>query len=98
MALLHHVFTLAFLGEVVEIRVTELRRSSIWGEHHMLPIECDSYWARNSILWLGPEQVQAPLAPLVPRLSDPLASRGLRTEQRRFAAHVMEAGTASVRR
>lgn len=80
--------TLAFLGEVEEVRVPELRRIPIWGERHRLPIECAAYWARNSILWVGPEQVPAPLALLAARLHDLLAARGFRTEQRRFAAHV----------
>ena len=80
--------TLAFLGEVGEERVAELRQFPLWGERHALPIECASYWARNSIVWAGPEEVPAPLALMAARLNDLLAARGFRTEQRRFAAHV----------
>jgi RNA 2',3'-cyclic 3'-phosphodiesterase len=80
--------TLAFLGDVGEARVPELRRVPVWGERHALPIERTGYWARNRILWAGPETAPAPAVALADRLRDMLAARDFRTERSAFAAHV----------
>jgi 2'-5' RNA ligase len=80
--------TLAFLGEVDGARVDELKRLPVWGDRHALPIERAGYWARNSILWVGPEEAPAQTMALAGRLHDLLAERGFRTETRPFAAHV----------
>jgi len=80
--------TLAFLGEVDETRAAELHRIPVWGERHALPIEIARYWARNRILWVGPEETPAPLVTLAGRLQDLLAAWHFRTEARTFSAHV----------
>jgi 2'-5' RNA ligase len=80
--------TLAFLGEVDEARVPDLKRLPIWGERHALPIERAGYWARNRILWVGPEETPAPAVTLAERLRDLLAAWNFRTERQPFAAHV----------
>ena len=80
--------TLAFLGEVDEARVPDLKRLPIWGERHALPIERAGYWARNRILWVGPEATPAPAVTLAERLRDLLAAWKFRTERQPFAAHV----------
>ena len=80
--------TLAFLGEVDEARVAELKRLPAWGERHALPIERAGYWARNRILWVGPEETPAPAVALAARLRDLLAAWNYRTERQPFAAHV----------
>ena len=80
--------TLAFLGEVDEARVADLARIPAWGERHALPIERAGYWARNRILWVGPEETPAPTIELAARLRDLLAAWNFRTERQPFAAHV----------
>jgi RNA 2',3'-cyclic 3'-phosphodiesterase len=80
--------TLAFLGDVDEARVPELRRFQVWGERHALPIERTGYWLRNRILWVGPETVPTPAVVLVDRLRGMLAARNFRSESAAFAAHV----------
>jgi 2'-5' RNA ligase len=80
--------TLAFLGEVEEARVADLRRLPVWGERHALPIERAGYWARNRILWVGPEETPAPAVLLAERLRGLLAAWNFNTERQPFAAHV----------
>jgi 2'-5' RNA ligase len=80
--------TLAFLGEVDEARVPELKRLRVWGERHALPIERAGYWARNRILWVGPEETPAQAVALAERLRSLLAAWNFRTERQPFAAHV----------
>ena len=66
--------TLAFLGEVEEKPAV-----SIQGHRHSLPIDQARYWAHNQIVWVGSRETPAPLEAL---------SDSLKTETRRFAAHV----------
>ena len=80
--------TLAFLGDVDEARLAELKRFPVWGERHALPIEQAGYWLRNRILWVGPETAPAPTVALAGRLRDMLAARNFRSESTAFAAHV----------
>jgi len=80
--------TLAFLGDVDEARVPELRRFPVWGERHALPVERAGYWARNRILWVGPETVPVPAVVLVERLRNMLGARNFKAERGAFAAHV----------
>jgi 2'-5' RNA ligase len=80
--------TLAFLGEVDDGRLPDLKRFPVLGERHVLPIERAGYWSRNRILWAGPEQAPAQTAALACRLQQLLAERKFRTERRPFAAHV----------
>jgi RNA 2',3'-cyclic 3'-phosphodiesterase len=80
--------TLAFLGEIEERRVAELRSISANGEPHSLPIEQARYWARNRIVWAGPSETPQPLQALAGTLAARLQERNFPVEQRPFAAHV----------
>ena len=80
--------TLAFLGEIEERLVPGLRSLSADGERHSLPIEQARHWARNRIVWVGPNETPDPLRVLVEKLVSQLAERNLTTEKRPFAAHV----------
>lgn len=80
--------TLAFLGEIEERRLPELRSLSAGGEAHSLPIEQARCWARNRIVWAGPKEIPDRLRALAGNLADRLAGRNFATEARPFAAHV----------
>lgn len=80
--------TLAFLGEVEEARLADLKRLPVWGERHALPIERTGYWPRNRILWVGPEETPPQSAALAERLRDLLAEWNFPAERHPFAAHV----------
>ena len=80
--------TLAFLGEIEERLVPELRNFSAGGERHSLPIEQARHWARNRIVWVGPNEIPDPLRFLAETLTNQLATRNFTTEKRSFAAHV----------
>lgn len=80
--------TLAFLGEIEEQRLAELRSLSAGGECHVLPIERARHWARNRIVWAGPNEIPGRLRTLAGNLAARLAERNFATEARPFAAHV----------
>ncbi len=80
--------TLAFLGEIDEARLADLKRLPVWGERHALPIERAGYWARNRILWVGPEETPSQSAALAERLRDLLAEWNFPAERHPFTAHV----------
>lgn len=80
--------TLAFLGEIEERRLPELRSLSAGGERHVLPIEQARHWARNRIVWAGPKEIPDRLRALAGNLAARLAERKFATEARPFAAHV----------
>ena len=80
--------TLAFLGEIEEHRLAELRSLSAGGERHVLPIEQARHWARNRIVWAGPNEIPDRLRALAGNLAARLAERCFAIETRPFAAHV----------
>ena len=80
--------TLAFLGEVDEERLDELKTLELRGERHDLPIEQACYWPHNRIVWAGPRDLPSALEVLARELNRILEHLGLRTERREFAAHV----------
>ena len=80
--------TLAFLGEIEERRVAELRNISASGEPHSLPIELACHWARTRIVWVGPNETPEPLQALAGKLAVQLEERKFPVETRPFAAHV----------
>ncbi len=80
--------TLAFLGEIEERRLPELRSYSAGGEAHALLVEQARYWARNRIVWAGPNEIPDRLRVLAGNLAARLAERNFATEARPFAAHV----------
>ena len=79
--------TLAFLGEIEERLVPQLRSLPAQGERHSLPIEQARHWARTRIVSAGPNETPAPLQVLAQRLASQLAERNFTTETRPFAAH-----------
>jgi 2'-5' RNA ligase len=80
--------TLAFLGDVEEGRLRELKALELTGSRHLLPIELARYWAHNGIVWVGPEETPGPLLALANALNRELQARQFRSEAREFAAHV----------
>jgi 2'-5' RNA ligase len=80
--------TLAFLGDVEEGRLEELRTLEITGRRHDLPIEQARYWPRNRIVWAGPLELPSLLGEIAKELGRILGQRSFRTEKREFAAHV----------
>jgi 2'-5' RNA ligase len=79
---------LAFLGEIDEKRLVELKGVSDKGGRHSLPIEQARYWPRNRIVWVGPREIPAPLQLLSELLNKGLAEKGFKTEKQPFAAHI----------
>jgi len=80
--------TLAFLGEVEEGRLPELKALQLTGSRHLLPIEQARYWTRNRIVWVGPGETPGPLLALANDLNRELQARQFRSEAREFAAHI----------
>ena len=80
--------TLAFLGDVAQERLDELKALAIHGRRHELPIEQAGYWPHNRIVWAGPGEMPASLERLASDLSRALSAMGFKTENREFAAHV----------
>lgn len=66
----------------------DLKSVSATGERHLLPIEGSRYWAHNRIVWVGPRATPSALEALVSSLVLKLNEQGLRTESRRFSAHI----------
>jgi 2'-5' RNA ligase len=80
--------TLAFLGDVEDGQVDSLRKLTVRGLRHALPIEQARYWPHNRIIWVGPQRIPDPLADLAAVLDERLRAAAFRTESRQFAAHV----------
>jgi 2'-5' RNA ligase len=80
--------TLAFLGDVDQEKIIELKKLRIKGEKHALPIEQARFWKRNDIVWAGPRETPAPLAEVADSLRSYLKARQFRLEEREFAAHI----------
>jgi len=82
--------TLAFMGEVEAARIESLLNSAraTVGEAHSLSIEQARYWRHNRIVWVGPNEIPAPLAALAAELRSHLMGEGFALEQRAFAAHI----------
>jgi 2'-5' RNA ligase len=80
--------TLAFLGEVEESLLPDLKSIALKGEPHALAIEQSRYWQHNRIVWVGPREIPAPLQSLSGLLSKELAEKRFKTEKRPFAAHI----------
>jgi 2'-5' RNA ligase len=82
--------TLAFLGEIEESRLSvaeDIGRATA-GKVHSLPIEQARYWKHNRIVWVGPNEIPAPLMELAGDLKSHLLREGFSLESRAFAAHV----------
>jgi 2'-5' RNA ligase len=86
--LLH--MTLAFLGEVPANRCDELKSigAQISFGTATLVLDHLGYWPKSRIVYAGATTIPADLAPAVELLSQALANRGFRAEQRRFIPHV----------
>lgn len=82
--------TLAFLGEVDQEKIPlaiEAGRGT-GGKAHCLAVEQARYWKHNRIVWVGPNEIPAPLAALAAELKSNLVQAGFGMEERAFAAHV----------
>jgi RNA 2',3'-cyclic 3'-phosphodiesterase len=82
--------TLAFLGETEESRISTIKsigRTTV-GKSHFLPIEQARYWKHNRIVWVGPNEIPAPLAALAAELNGRLMKEGFVLDERAFAAHI----------
>lgn len=71
-----------------EHRLADLKAIRIEAQEHSLPIEQASYWPHNRIVWAGPNETPQELADLVSSLARELKRREMRTEERKFSAHV----------
>ena len=82
--------TLAFLGDVAEVRAAELLSppSTIAVEPFVLDIDEMGVWRHNGIGWVAPSVAPVALADLYVRLSVWLESIGFALEKRAFKAHV----------
>jgi 2'-5' RNA ligase len=80
--------TLAFLGDVEEGRLADLKTLRIAGRKHPLPMQQASYWKHNKIVWAGPDATPKELSSLVDDLHRKLKALGFALEDRPFAAHV----------
>ena len=79
--------TLAFLGDADPEEAIAAAKEVRCGAFD-LPIEVSEYWARNQILWAGPQRTPAPLERLVTTLQLELFRAEFILERRPFAAHV----------
>ena len=79
--------TLAFLGDADPGKAIAAAKE-VRGEAFDLPIEVSEYWARNQILWAGPQRIPAPLERLATTLQLELFRAEFILERRPFAAHV----------
>jgi RNA 2',3'-cyclic 3'-phosphodiesterase len=82
--------TLAFLGNVPEQRIDEVRRigTDAQFEPFTLSVDTPGCWGHNGIAWLGSRVIPEPLLALVGSLRGALSRAGFRVEPRAYAAHV----------
>ena len=69
-------------------QVADLEGIAVDAKRHRFAVERAHFWARNQIVWAGPEEVPEKLARLVSSLSGALERAGFRAEEREFAPHV----------
>lgn len=80
--------TLAFLGEVEEEHLPDLKSMSARGKPHVLPIEQSRFWAHNRIVWAGPYETPEILKSLAENLHEELKAKEFRMDSRKFVSHV----------
>jgi 2'-5' RNA ligase len=80
--------TLAFLGEIEAGGLAALEDLKLKGSRHVLPIEQARYWPHHRIIWAGPAETPEALLRLARDLHQESRARGVRIEERAFAAHV----------
>ncbi len=82
--------TLAFLGTVPRAHVDAVAAAcrAVALEPHRLVLDRVGLWPRGGILWIGTNDIPAPLARLVEGLKAALEPLGFVPERRRFHAHV----------
>lgn len=80
--------TLAFLGDVSDERLAEVRRvaDGVVGEAFDVALDRIGYWKHNRILWAGGESPRLTL--LAKHLNDGLRAAGFRLDGRPFVAHM----------
>ncbi len=79
--------TLAFLGKADPDQAGAAAREVV-AEKFEMPLDAARYWPHNRIVWIGAEQVPAPLGRLAAQLHAVLRGRGFALEDRPFAAHL----------
>lgn len=82
--------TLAFLGDVPEVRVPELAdlAATLVAEPLVLELDRIGYWRQQRLVWAGPQSRPDALAALAAALADSLRAHGFRSERRSFQPHV----------
>lgn len=82
--------TLAFLGDVPEVRVPELAdlAATLVAEPFVLELDRIGYWRQQRLVWAGPQSCPDVLAALAAALGAGLRARGFRSERRSFQPHV----------
>jgi 2'-5' RNA ligase len=82
--------TLAFLGEVGELRLAEIERAAdeVAPRAAMLVLDRPGYWKRNHIAWAGASAVPDGLGEMVRELRCALARSRIDFELKEFVSHV----------
>jgi 2'-5' RNA ligase len=82
--------TLAFLGDVPEVRVPELAdlAATLVAKPFVLELDRIGYWRQQRLVWAGPQSCPRELQTLATALDDGLRARGFRSERRSFQPHV----------
>jgi 2'-5' RNA ligase len=82
--------TLAFLGEVEDLRVAEIERAAgeVAPRAAMLVLDRPGYWKRNRIAWAGASVAPAGLGEMVRELRDALARSRVDFDPKEFVSHV----------
>jgi 2'-5' RNA ligase len=82
--------TLAFLGEVEDLRIAEIARAAgeVTPRAATLVLDQPGYWKRNHIAWAGASVVPAGLGEMVRELRDALARSRIDFDPKEFVSHV----------
>ena len=79
--------TLAFLGEADPAKA-KIAAARVQSAAFDFPLDVAGYWPHNRIVWVGPQEIPAPLSHLVQQLHPALAEQSFVLEKRPFAAHL----------
>jgi RNA 2',3'-cyclic 3'-phosphodiesterase len=86
--------TLAFLGDVGDVRPAEAAMDRVPPRKFMLKIDQPGYWKKNKIAWAGTAAVPEALATLVFELRTSLSKEGVAFDEKPFAVHITLARSA----
>ena len=81
--------TLAFLGDVAQARLEELKgvAAGVTARRFELVVDQPGYWKHNRIAWAGAGEVPAGLVEMVEELRAALRAAGFRFDEKPFVAH-----------